>query len=156
MNPTSSFFGKIVTLLIGCGLSWLTLTNQEADLAAQRIFGPSEKETTELLSFSHNSVGQPSNQRTIEQSSIASVEATSTPQEKPPGSDLDQLQELSAMLKKLGASYLRVEKLVQGDECWYRVRCDLDQKEVKCCLEATRDNPVAAMREVLRAANAQT
>ena len=144
MNPTSSFMGKCTTVLIGVVLSWITMTNQDAQLLASRLFGG----TSRALS-----VGDLSRVVSI---SDANVESTDQSLGSPNvRTEAEEMEEISDMLKELGATYLRVEKLARSGETWFRVRCDIDRgpNQVKCCLESTRDSAVAAMKDVLRAAD---
>ena len=148
MNPTSSFLGKCTTVLIGAALSWVTTTNQDAARLASRLFGGNQasalrEDLSAVSSLANSPVRHP-----------APMSSTTTlaPQAGP--SETRQMQEISRMLKDLGATYLRVEKLANTNETWFRVRCDLVRgpNDVKCCLESTRNSAVAAMQDVLRAA----
>ena len=144
MNPTSSFMGKCTTVLIGVVLSWITMTNRDAQLLAKRLFGGTSP-TLSVTGISDAVTTLGANVELAEQSLDSRLERTET----------EEMEEISDMLRELGATYLRVEKLAKSGETWFRVRCDIDRgpNQVKCCLESTRDSVVAAMKDVLRAAD---
>jgi len=50
MNPSSSFFGKCVTVLIGMALSWATMTNPQIERLARQFFGQGQASSSVVLS----------------------------------------------------------------------------------------------------------
>ena len=62
-----------------------------------------------------------------------------------------RIEEISSELKRLGASYLVLERLAGTGANHFRARCDLarEQATVRCSFEATRESALAAMEEVL-------
>jgi hypothetical protein len=133
MKPSSSFLGKCVTVLIGAGLSWATLTNPDIDRAVQRLIG---------------------NQRQVDGNDFDNFSGASLQQKHVSADGLpNDVEQLTQVLREMGATYLRVEKLSNPDNAWFRVRCDLARQgdPVKCCLESTQMTEIAALQDVLRA-----
>ena len=161
MHPTSSFLSKSLTVLIGMGLSWATTTNPHADQIAQYVFG-SNQSVPSSLGGVHSEVDL---NAPFDEPTSPMVQVKSKPEAQPPATTAraaaaaaadegHRIEQISGMLRELGATYLRLEKLSKSDGTWYRVRCDLagESHRVKCCLEATRESAVAAMEDVLQAA----
>ncbi len=48
-NPTTSFFGKCVTVLIGMALSYATMTNPQIEQLARHFFGQTSSSDTAML-----------------------------------------------------------------------------------------------------------
>lgn len=155
MQTTSSFLGKCATVLVGMGLSWLTMTNPQAEQLARQFFGPHEATASDSATqdLAQLDVSSPRVLAETASESIAPAKMAVGPTASPL-SEEQRLHELSDMLKELGATYLRVERLVQSGETWFRVRCDLahSSDQVKCCLESTRGSAIAAMEDVLQRA----
>lgn len=178
MQPTSSFISKCVTVLIGMGLSWATLMNPQAEQLARGILGqpstsvkvlddrPSEttgdltlaaQQDSPQISFDQSFAPELTSEEpsmAVQKKPIDQAQLRRSSESKPRVSSDAQIEELSAELKALGATYLRLERLTRPTGELYRVRCDLagEQAQVKCCLEATRESAVLAMEDVLRAA----
>lgn len=184
MYPSTTFLGKCTTVFVGVLLSWITVTNQDADAVARRLFGASDPIASDELDLQPEasadlilptvqtrspSNAEPPMEPTATRDftpaasrdelqmmeSLAPAEGVSRPENDIPTNqgvmeDSAQIDRLSAKLRELGATYLRLEKLVDAQETWFRVRCDLHEGPTKCSFEALGRSPLAAMQAVLR------
>ena len=167
MQRISSFIGKCFTVLLGIGLSWATVTNPQFNEMAAAICGGESAATVALPSADQawddanlaNAEFETDEDVGFETSFSSKNMAPAVFSQTPAGApdrqltESQQIESISSKLKGLGATYLRLEKLSQKDEVWYRVRCDLveGRQDVKCCFEATRRSAVDAMQDVLQA-----
>ena len=196
-RSTSSFVGKCATVLMGMGLSWVTVTVPEVNSLAAKLCGlasahnavPVEEESSRHSTEGESAIRIPHTPSELGSPSMVPAIAYSTPEmadqldsrfqqpattpdqpettpdrantaqqspaEVQDGTSEVRMREISAELRRLGASYLLVEKLTNGHRRsgeQFRVRCDLAGADatVKCAFEATCATPVAALEEVLR------
>lgn len=197
-NSPTSFLRKCLTVLIGIGLSWATVTNSEMQKVAESFAGSSNNNSvadpdmmlatpltlTEAVGDEEPSVVcddvrcwiQPKEPLTdsglepLELVNSVSTMPTSSLAPKAPvaglassngvqsGTPKEQIDAISNELKRLGVTYLRLERLTNPDHESYRVRCDMagEAIPVKCCYEATRATALAAMQDVLHAVREQS
>lgn len=160
MSSSISFGGKCATVLVGAGLSWLTVSNPEIDRSIGKLFGTTD---ATLASADANmpsiTIGGEADLDAPLFDVVAETDSV-TPNAPGQGAPAEtatpkrqNVQEMASQLRSLGASYLLLERLPQQTGDQFRARCDLaaSSNSVKCCFEAVRDTPEQAMAEVLQA-----
>lgn len=180
MNSPLSFFGKCFTVLVGGALSWATVTVPEFESTVAKFIPGSDsaivKNAVETTVAFNDSIGQFLDAQSPQVEAIHETppeqfitsdhpqtpttltettnEVVTTPTQAVSNAP-NRIEEISQQLRQMGASYLLLEKLQQADRVQYRVRCDLaneTRSAVKCCFEATREDALSAMEDVLHAA----
>lgn len=180
MNSPLSFFGKCFTVLVGGALSWATVTVPEFESTVAKFLPGTDsaivKNAVETTVAFDDSIGQFLDAQTPQveaiqdtprgqlhtsngpQTATTLIEPENVPVAAAPKTVSvapNRIEEISQQLRQMGASYLLLEKLQQADRVQYRVRCDLaneTRSAVKCCFEATREDALSAMEDVLHAA----
>ena len=160
MSSSISFGGKCVTVLIGIGLSWLTVSNPDIDQAVGQLFGKTQPmlesatiSMEEKLDLETPFIDIPDNSKLTDSSSSLAEETEAAASSTLLEVKNPSVNEIASELRSRGASYLLLEKLPQQTGEQFRARCDLASPgdSVKCCFEAVRNTPEQAMLEVLQA-----